>query len=186
MSANVTTFPCWGVELSSPVEDVLELATQFIEARPDECWVLVGEHAAVSDRQLWTAWFVLGSNHRNGTMRSNGLDGEFIRLLAGTHQVKVGFQRAGIAKGDNACWLIHLPKWAEETGEAPPQAYPDLEQVELAETASRLMNVLKGTLRTHRPHPSENTIERLCLDTIAEDWVSIERASLAHLALADL
>ena len=43
-------------------------------------------------------------------MIANSVDAEFIRLIAGTHQVKIAFNNAGIRKGDESSWIIRLPE----------------------------------------------------------------------------
>lgn len=188
MSESVLAFPCWSVKFSQPVKDVQILAKRFVEERPDDSWVLLSQDAAISDKQLWTAWVALGSGYNNETMRSTGIDGEFIRLIAGTHQVRVGFERAGISAGDEGCWLIHLPDWKKNkiSPNGPNEVYPEIKQVELSEIASRMLNVMQGDLRAKRPHPTENTVRMLCLETNGEDWIEIEKAGLAHISLADL
>lgn len=107
-------FPCWGVILPEPVEDARALATEFTSWRISERWLLLGPHAAISERQLWTAWIALGGRLAQQTMISRSLDGEFMRLLAGTHQMRLAFERAGLTTGDTQAWLVHLPEWPEE------------------------------------------------------------------------
>jgi tRNA threonylcarbamoyladenosine modification (KEOPS) complex Cgi121 subunit len=41
-------------------------------------------------------------------MKSNSLDGEFLRLLSGTHHISEAFRRAGLVDGDDAAWMVHL------------------------------------------------------------------------------
>lgn len=41
-------------------------------------------------------------------MKSNSIDGEFIRLLSGTHHIATSFNRAGLCKGDTTAWLVDL------------------------------------------------------------------------------
>ncbi|MEE2759232.1 MAG: hypothetical protein VYA86_04560, partial [Candidatus Thermoplasmatota archaeon] len=76
-------YPCWGLKLSQPLSDTNTLIRLMTEARKNERWLLVGGPAAISERQLWTAWLGLASRHQNNTMRANSIDVEFIRLIAG-------------------------------------------------------------------------------------------------------
>ena len=41
-------------------------------------------------------------------MKSNSLDGEFIRLLSGTHHIATSFKRAGLCEGDETAWIVDL------------------------------------------------------------------------------
>ena len=121
-------------------------------------------------------------------MRSHNSDAEFIRLVAGTHQIRIGFNRAGVANGDQTAWLIHIPDSAE--GEIGSMQWPELDRIALDEEAARLMRVLDANLLTHRPMPSSESINRLELqlesDSNSEDFLALERAALAHIALADM
>lgn len=188
MLVNPIHFPCWGLSMSSPVEDVSKLAQTLLEWRKNDRWLLLGRHAAISEKQLWTAWAGVGGRKSQDTMRSHSLDAEFIRLIAGTHQIRIGFERAGIANGDNEAWLVYLPEfWTAEINDAK---WPELDLVALDEEADRLMRVLDAKLLTHRPIPNSATVERLHLELgINEehnDRLAIERAALSHIALADL
>ena len=174
-------FPCWGLSFDSPAEDPRALATTLIEWRNDERWLLLGGPAAISDVQLWTAWLGLGSRVGHDKMRANAIGAEFIRLIAGTHQIRIGFERAGIAKGDETAWLIHLPPFRE--GDISDADWPVLDQVALDAEADRLMQALGATLSAQRPGPTEQSTSRL---EWAVDEDDIERAALAAIALADL
>ncbi len=188
MSMDIVPYPCWGITFQSPVEDVKSLAACLLEWRRDDNWLLLGGHSAISDRQLWTAWMGVGSRQIQGKMRSHNLDAEFIRLIAGTHQIRIGFERAGVANGDQTAWLIHIPEYPES--EIESMQWPELNRVELDEEAARLMRVLNASLLTHRPMPNSESTHKLALeiesDASTEDFSAIERAALSHIALADL
>ena len=81
-------YPCWGLKFSEPISDAKELIELMTESRKDERWLLLGGPAAVSEGQLWTAWMGVASRFQNDTMRANTVDVEFIRLIAGTHQIQ--------------------------------------------------------------------------------------------------
>ena len=179
-------YPCWGLALANPISDAEQLVASFLEWRNDERWVLLGGPSAVSDKQLWTAWLGLGSRHANSNMRANALDVEFIRLIAGTHQIRIGFERAGLVKGDQTAWLIYLPEFVNST--ISKMDWPNLDRFELDKEADRLMRVLDAKLLPHAPIPHEENVKRLELqieDGQSADHDSIERAALAHIALAD-
>jgi hypothetical protein len=185
---NTLAYPCWGLTFASPISDVRGLATTLLDWRKGEDWLLVGGHSAISDLQLWTAWMGVASRSNNDIMRSHSLDAEFIRLIAGTHQIRIGFERAGLQEGDTKAWLIHIPSFTGFSGEN--LIWPEFHMSELDIEAERLMRVLDAKLLTQRPTPNSDTVSRLSLELgyneDVGDFLAIERASLAHIALADL
>ncbi len=179
-------YPCWGLALATPVENAGELVGSFLEWRKNERWLLLGGPAAVREKQLWTAWLGLSSRNANSNMRANALDAEFIRLIAGTHQIRIGFERAGLVNGDQSAWLIYLPEFPSET--IPEMNWPSLDRVTLDREADRLMCTLDAKLLPHAPIPHEESVQRLGLqvaDAQSLDFDSIEQSALAHIALAD-
>ena len=179
-------YPCWGLSFSEPITDSAQLVESLLEWRNDEHWLLLGGPAAVSEAQLWTAWIGLASRQRNSTMRANSLDVEFIRLIAGTHQIRIGFERAGLTEGDQTAWLIHLPKFT--SGSIEEMIWPVLDRVALDREADRLMRVLNAKLLPHGPIPHDESVQRLELQIEDEKTAnidSIHRSALAHIALAD-
>ena len=185
-SMSRTPYPCWGLALTNPVSDAEQLVASLLDWRKSERWLLLGGPAAVSEKQLWTAWIGLASRHANSNMRANALDVEFIRLIAGTHQIRIGFERAGVVEGDQTAWLVYLPEFADKT--ITEMDWPDLNRVALDQEADRLMRVLDAKLLPHAPIPREESVQRLELqveDDRSIDHESIERSALAHIALAD-
>jgi tRNA threonylcarbamoyladenosine modification (KEOPS) complex Cgi121 subunit len=181
-----TPYPCWGLTFSDPVTNADQLVTSFLEWRNDERWLLLGGPAVVSETQLWTAWLGLASRHTNSTMRANTLDSEYIRLIAGTHQIRIGFERAGLADGDQTAWLIHLPEF--QTNPINETEWPELDRTALDLEADRLMCILDAKLLPHAPIPHEESVNRLELQVEDEeslDMNAIHRSALAHIALAD-
>ena len=179
-------YPCWGLSFSEPISNSAQLVESLLEWRNDEHWLLLGGPAAVSEAQLWTAWIGLASRQRNSTMRANSLDVEFIRLIAGTHQIRIGFERAGLTEGDQTAWLIHLPKFT--SGSIEEMIWPELDRVVLDREADRLMRVLNAKLLPHGPIPHDESVQRLELqieDKKTANIDSIHRSALAHIALAD-
>lgn len=179
-------YPCWGLKFSESIVNSNELIELMTESRKNSRWLLLSGPAAVSERQLWTAWLGLASRHASDTMRANSEDVEFIRLIAGTHQIRIGFERAGIAKGDEMAWLIHLPEFPTES--IQEITWPNLDRHALDQEAQRLMTVLNATLLPHLPMPHRDTVNRLELeieDESIDDYNAIERSALAHIALAD-
>ena len=179
-------YPCWGLKLNDPVSNTTEFIGMMTETRSDEHWLLLGGHAAVSEDQLWTAWLGLASRYQNDSMRANSIDVEFIRLIAGTHQIRVAFERAGITVGDEMAWLIHLPNFSSDS--IHEMSWPTLDRHALDHEALRLMTILGDSLLPHLPMPHAKTVERLELEIEPElmaDYGAIERSVLTHIALAD-
>ena len=179
-------YPCWGLKFTGPISNSNDLIELMTQSRENSRWLLVGGPAAVSERQLWTAWLGLASRYVSDTMRANSEDVEFIRLIAGTHQIRIGFERAGIAEGDEMAWLIHLPEFPTES--IQEITWPNLDRHALDQEAQRIMTVLNATLLPHLPMPHTDTVKRLELEIegeIIDDYNAIERSALAHIALAD-
>ena len=64
---------------------------------------------AQTSRQLWTATTVSNRNTERGTAQARTLDAEFLRVLAGTHNVSEAFRRAGLQNKSTSGWLLHIP-----------------------------------------------------------------------------
>lgn len=101
-------FPCRRVNLQTPCEDPRALAMSWISNRKSGDWALIGGTALASDIHAWAAYNVLIRNKERAMMKSNSIDGEFIRLLSGTHHIATSFNRAGLQKGDTTAWMVDL------------------------------------------------------------------------------
>ncbi|MDC0557447.1 EKC/KEOPS complex subunit CGI121/TPRKB [Candidatus Poseidoniaceae archaeon] len=101
-------FPCRRVTLQTPCEDPRALAMSWISNRKSDDWALISGTALASDVHAWAAYNVLIRNRERTKMKSNSIDGEFIRLLSGTHHIATSFNRAGLQKGDTTAWLVDL------------------------------------------------------------------------------
>ena len=108
-------FPCKRVTLSEACQDPRSLAMTWIENRESEDWALISGTCLASDIHGWVAHEVLMRNKKRGKMKSNSIDGEFIRLLSGTHHIATSFKRAGLCKGDETAWIVDLS--CEQTDE---------------------------------------------------------------------
>ena len=102
------TFPCWSWESSQPIE-LKSFVQAFQEIVPDQRWVFCRSEVAQTPRQLWTATTVSNRNTERGTAQARTLDAEFLRVLAGTHNVSEAFKRAGLSNGSTKGWLLHIP-----------------------------------------------------------------------------
>ena len=101
-------FPCMRVNLSEACKDPRSLAMTWIENRESDNWALVSGTCLASEIHGWVAHEVLMRNKSRGKMKSNSIDGEFIRLLSGTHHIATSFNRAGLCKGDETAWIVDL------------------------------------------------------------------------------
>lgn len=159
-------FPAWGIEFHEVVEDPRVQAAILLEARPDDRWLLIGYPVGVSERWLWGVWLALKERVEAGTMVSRALDGEYIRLIAGTHQMKVAFDRAGIRSGDRRAWLLRIPEWNSTTEDGLTDL-PEDDYLRYSEQAAEMMAWLEASLLTERPAPDPRLQERMEIDLTA-------------------
>ena len=154
-------FPAWSILSSAPIAESGEFIKAFLEARGDDSWLLLTSTAVAGERQLWVAWLALQQRSKNDSMRSVGQDGEFLRLIAGTHHISLGFRRAGLCDGDEGAWLVHLPP-SQVVDELPVLDFEALEQ-----QAQQLADKCGFTLTRERPQPTAAGLVRL--GVFAED-----------------
>lgn len=154
-SEMLPNYPIWALTLPDEGSENEELITRFISVRSDDAWLLAGQPAVSGERQLWVAWIALTRRFLSGKMRSTGKDGEFLRLLAGTHHVSQGFRRAGISEGDTQAWLVHIPS-SDSADEFPVLEYESLE-----ETARELIAGIGASPSTAKPAPTTEGLHRL-------------------------
>ena len=102
-------FPAWGIEFDKEIEDVKEFLSTFNHLRPDDKWLLLAFEVAASENHLWTAWYSMKRNQMKEKMIANSPEAEFLRIIAGTHQVRIAFENAGIRNMDQSAWIIRLP-----------------------------------------------------------------------------
>jgi tRNA threonylcarbamoyladenosine modification (KEOPS) complex Cgi121 subunit len=135
----------------------------WIDLRESDHWALISGSCLASDIHAWVAHQVLMRNNERKMMKSNSLDGEFIRLLSGTHHVAASFKRAGLCKGDLTAWIVDL------SGEE--------EQDMFAEHAKRM----NFKVLADRPNLSIFDAKRMGIE-LGEN----ENAAIGHIHLADL
>ena len=80
-------FPAWGIKFDKEIDDVKEILATFNRLRPNKKWLLLAFDVAASEKHLWTAWYSMKRNQIKGKMIANSPDAEFLRIIAGTHQV---------------------------------------------------------------------------------------------------
>ena len=186
----VPWFPAWGIHFPEPLDDPQNVISIFNEWRPNERWLLLSYSAAASEIHLWTVWHALRRRELRNSMVGNNVDTEFLRLISGTHQIRIAFERAGLKQGDENAWIVYLPEFGTEypfnldgeTLEIPRDTFNDA-----TADANRLMLHLKSSLVTERPMPTIEGLQRLGNDSNFGDsnLLELESAFLLHAAMAD-
>jgi tRNA threonylcarbamoyladenosine modification (KEOPS) complex Cgi121 subunit len=177
-------FPAWCIQFSEPISDSRITAAMLLQNRKHERWLLLGYPAAVSERHLWATWLALRERVNAEKMISNSLDGEFLRLIAGTHQMNVAFNRAGVKPGDDKAWLIRLPEWDEELSAEIELPYYN---GDYDESAYELMSWLEAELLPERPMPTLDALERLEINYDSNNQeLQIEQLLLTSTAIVDI
>ncbi|RAH13148.1 MAG: hypothetical protein CMB20_005250 [Methanobacteriota archaeon] len=107
-------FPCRRVKFQSPCENPRELVQRWINTRASQHWSLISGESLASELHAWVALDVLNRNIERNKMKSNSIDGEFMRLISGTHHISASFSRAGIIEGENFAYIVDLSCTATE------------------------------------------------------------------------
>ena len=105
---DVPEFPIRRVKFVEQISQPREFVGNWLEKRPSEYFVLLAPTAVVSDAQLWVAKNKAFLNQDRSLMRSQTIDGEFIRLIAGTQNMNLAFDRVGITQGDGEAWIAYI------------------------------------------------------------------------------
>lgn len=156
-------FPCRRVALATPCIDPRALVMTWLETRESQNWALISGTCLASDVHGWVAHQVLLRNKERGLMKSNSFDGEFMRLLSGTHHVAASFERAGLCKGDTTAWIVDL------SGESSDEMY-DLHAEKMG-----------FSIMVDRPNLEIFDARRIGIEVGAD-----ENAAIAHIHLSDL
>ncbi len=175
-------FPAWCIQFSEPISDPRLTAAMLLENRNDNRWLLLGYPTAASERQLWATWLALRERVFAEKMVSNSLDGEFLRLIAGTHQMSVAFKRAGIQTGEDKAWLVRIPEWESDSEDIKLPYYDGKHD----DNAFELMSWLEAELLPQRPIPTTNTLDRLEIEYEQNESLDIERLLLTNTATVDI
>jgi hypothetical protein len=182
--ARLPLFPAWGARFEKPLGYPSDVVENWMRERPDDRWLLLAWPAAASERHLWSVWFSLANRLHNQTQIARTQDAEFMRILSGTHQIRVAFERAGLQSGDERVWLIHLPDFSDlKPADLPLDSIPaslpginfDADEIE----AARLMTWLGADLEPSRPVPSLSGLERI-------GFVSTEQMKRIEIPISDL
>ena len=186
----VPKFPVWQVLFDEPVSKDSSIIQTFLSVRESENWLLMADESVAGNRHLWAAWLALERRRERGSMRSNAVDGEFFRLVGGTHHISQGFKRAGLCDGDKRCWLVFLPETSDV--EELPDVFQNEEGGDLLSTAKSLESICAFSLGNSNPEPTHSGLIRLgafedgdeILQNLRED--ELEDFFIAHIQGADI
>ena len=168
-------FPCWSWESTEPLE-LKSFVQSFQKIVPNQRWVFCRSDVAQTSRQLWTATTVSNRNTERGTAQARTLDAEFLRVLAGTHNVSEAFKRAGLQNKSTSGWLLHIPEHA--TSEIPDS---------IEQEANQLLNGLGLSKTSEDLEINFEGVKNLgiSLDE-STDLSRIEASLIGHILLADV
>ncbi len=157
-------FPCFKVDIANTDEAFIK---NFISCRPDQNWLLLAEHAALSQHQLWTAWLLAQRAFRQDRALARSIDAEFLRYMAGTHHVTEAFKKVGINVSHRYAWIVHLPKAEFSEGEI----IPDFDSDEVIQMFDNLVKSLNIRALSGSPEMSAFGLENLgiSVDNISEE-----------------
>ena len=169
------TFPCWSWESKEPLE-LKSFVQSFQKIVPSQRWVFCRSDVAQTSRQLWTATTVSNRNTERGTAQARTLDAEFLRVLAGTHNVSEAFKRAGLQNNSTSGWLLHIPDQtsAMMTESIDQEAEQLLQSLGLSRTSENLQINLEGAKNLG-----------ISIDETI-DSSRIEASLIGHILLADV
>ena len=170
-----STFPCWAWDSEKPI-DLKHFVHSFQESQPSDRWVFCGNEVAQTPRQLWTAAVVSSRNIERSTAQARTLEAEFLRVLAGTHNVSEAFKRAGLAQGTQSGWLLHIPNIDQP-----------LNHDDVSSSAQSLLTNLGLTKKEAFLQINPNGAEKLGIALDGEtEAIRIEAALIGHILLADV
>jgi tRNA threonylcarbamoyladenosine modification (KEOPS) complex Cgi121 subunit len=180
MHDQVPWFPAWGLELEYQITDIGDILTSFNEYKPDNRWLLLAFEAAASEKHLWTAWYSTRRNQEREEMIAKTIDAEFIRLIAGTHQVRIAFSNAGIRNGDQKFWIIRLPEY--DIGEKIDDVLINRDSYNnFNSEANILIERMNGKLMFQRPIPTISGLNRIDYSKEINNTHSLEECFILHM-----
>lgn len=150
-------FPCFRVDITACSKNLVQ---KFIEARPNQNWLLMADEAAQSEQQLWTAWLLSKRALEQNRALARSVDAEFLRYIAGTHHVSEAFRKVGITDFHTSAWVVCLPDYQQKGGEISPVIDSELLDGSMAEMCNRL----NFTRIPGRPKLSIEGITKLGID----------------------
>ena len=178
-------FPAWGIKFDTQIEDFKEILSSFNNLRPDDKWILLAFEVAASEKHLWTAWYSMKRNQVKGKMVANSPDAEFLRIISGTHQVRIAFENAGIRNNDHSAWIVRLPEI--EISKNIDENTINREAYNLHELeANNLIERMNGALIIQRPRPTLEGLKRIKYENEINETKSLEECFLLHLISSNM
>ena len=178
-------FPAWGIKFDKEIDDVKETLATFNRLRPNKKWLLLAFDVAASEKHLWTAWYSMKRNQIKRKMIANSPDAEFLRIFAGTHQVRIAFENAGIRNSDHSAWIIRLPDI-----ELSPKVEDNFINREVYNNheleAIYMIERMNGSLISQRPNPTLEGLKRIVYENAIIESKSLEECFLLHLISSNL
>ena len=173
-------FPAWGIKFDTQIEDFKEILSSFNNLRPDDKWILLAFEVAASEKHLWTAWYSMKRNQVKGKMVANSPDAEFLRIISGTHQVRIAFENAGIRNNDHSAWIVRLPEI--EISKNIDENTINREAYNLHELeANNLIDRMNCAFIIQRPRPTLEGLKRIKYENEINEVKSLEECFLLHL-----
>ena len=182
----VPWFPAWPIKFSDEIQNPLDIISLFDKWRPNDRWLLMAYEAAASEVHLWTTWFAVRRLEEKNKMVARKTDAEFLRLIAGTRQIKIAFDRAGLQIGDTAAWILYLPEF--EISDTFGQTEIEREIYNNNQLdAERLSEHLNAQILPQRPFPNVEGLVRIGAIMEGEKITpnKCEDAYLLHSAMSD-
>ena len=113
-------------------------------------------------------------------MVANSPDAEFLRIISGTHQVRIAFENAGIRNNDHAAWIVRLPEI--EISENIDENLINREIYNFYELeANNLIERMNGSLIPQRPKATLEGLKRIKYENEINIEKSLEECFLLHL-----
>ena len=178
-------FPAWGIKFDTQIEDFKKILSSFNNLRPDDKWILLAFEVAASEKHLWTAWYSMKRNQVKGKMVANSPDAEFLRIISGTHQVRIAFENAGIRNNDHSAWIVRLPEI--EISKNIDENTINREAYNLHELeANNLIERMNGSFIIQRPRPTLEGLKRIKYENEINEVKSLEECFLLHLISSNM
>jgi tRNA threonylcarbamoyladenosine modification (KEOPS) complex Cgi121 subunit len=119
-------------------------------------------------------------NQVKGKMVANSPDAEFLRIISGTHQVRIAFENAGIRNNDHSAWIVRLPE--NEISKNIDENTINREAYNLHELeANNIIERMNGSLIMERPRPTLEGLKRIKYENEINEAKSLEECFLLHL-----
>ena len=114
-------------------------------------------------------------------------DAEFLRLISGTRQIKIAFDRAGLQIGDTAAWILYLPEFEISATFGQTEIEREIYNNNQLD-AERLSEHLNAQILPQRPFPNVEGLIRIGAIMDGEKIApnKCEDAYLLHSTMSDL